>query len=312
METAAPEDEGGLNVADLPAHALEVLSRAHAELRAELAAGGWPAEDLDRLDRLIHRPCMAKVLRALAALLPGPESWRDFLMAAMLASLPAETWGNTIRPARHRFEQQRAAALRAGRDLLAALGKLTDGMHGFLPPSELTSPAALLERAAIGKGYPPEDARQMVQPLAEDARQRLAARIQTLDTVIAEAKAAGCDMVDETRLADFPKAPAVADLLVALLETLDGWKPGPDGDLFPGQTQGGKAPQVYVRALAHFLEQLAARLCIVPPHGRLLSYDNLARVTRTALDLPDEPPGYPHRQPFDGEDVRRALEVSED
>lgn len=295
-------------MANLPAHVSEALARAHAELRAELAAGEWPADDLDRLDRLIHRPCMVKVYRALAALLPGPEPWRDFLKEAMLASLPAEMWGNTIRPARRRFGQHRAAALRAGRDLVAALWELTDGMHGFLPPAELKRPAALLERAANRNGYPPDEAHRLAEPLVEDAHRRLTARIEGLDAAIAEAKAAGLDDVPLSRLADCPEPPAVADLLAALLYELEAWKPGPEGDLFPGQTQGGKAPQVYVRALAHNLERRAALLDIVPPHGRLLSYDNLARVTRAALDLPDEPPGYPYRQPFDGEDVRRALE----
>lgn len=296
-------------MADLPAHVPEVLARAHAELRAELAADEWPAEDLNRLDRLIHRPCMAKVFRALAALLPpDPEPWRRFLTDALLASWPAESWRDTIRPARRRFEQHRAAAVRAGRELVAALRELTDGMHGFLPPAELEGPAALLERAANRNGYPPDEAHRLAEPLAEDAHRRLTARIEGLDAAIAEAKAAGHDAVPPSRLADCPEPPAVVDLLAALLHEMEAWRPGPEGDLFPGQTQGGKAPQVYVRALARNLERLAALLDIVPPHGRLLSYDNLARVTRAALDLPDEPPGYPYRQPFDEEDVRRALE----
>ncbi len=295
-------------MANLPAHVPEALARAHAELRAELAADECPAEDLDRLDRLIHRPCMAKVFRTLVALLPDPESWRNFLMEAMLASLPAETWANTIRPARRRFEQDRAAALRAGRDLAAALAKLTDGQHGFLTPAQLERPADLLERAAIRKGYSHKDARRLAEPLVEDALHRLSARINASQAMIAESRSAG-NAPNLALLSDCPEPPAVADLLAALLATLEAWEPGPDGDLFPGQTQGGKPPQVYVRALSQNLERRAVLLGIVPPHGRLLSYDNLARVTRAALDLPDEPPGYPHRQPFDAEDVRRALEI---
>lgn len=296
-------------MADLPAHVPEALARAHAELRAELAADERPAEDMDRLNRLMHRPCMAKVFRALLALLPpDPEPWRRFLADALLASWPAESWRDTIRPARRRFEQRRAAALRAGRELAAALRELTDGMHGFMPPAELKWPANLLERVATRKGYPPEAARRLAEPLAEDDRRKLAARIEAMGHMISASKAAG-EMPNEAFLSDYPEPPSVADLLAALLHELEVWKPGPDGGLFPGQTQGGKAPQVYVRALAHKLERLAGSLGIVTPHGKLLSNDNLARVTRAALDLPDEPPGYPYRQPFDEEDVRRALEV---
>ena len=324
-----PEGEGGLKVANLPDYH-EALASAHAELRAEIEAGEWPAEDLDRLDRLMHRPCMAKVYRALAARLPaGPEAWRLFLSDALLASLPAESWRDTIRPGRHRVEQQRAAALRAGRDLVAALRELTDGMHGFQPPAELERPADLLQRAAIRKGYTWEDAHRLAEPLAEDAHRRRTARIEGLDAAIAEAKVAGLDAVPPSRLADCPPPPAVVDLAAALLHTLEAWKPGQDGDLFPGQTQGGKAPQVYVRALAHGLDQLAALLGITPPRGRLLSYDNLARVTRAALDLPDSPPSEHGDsrnwitqesragraavwKPFNAKDVKQALGVVAD
>lgn len=311
--------------APIPEPAKAALARAHAELRAELVADEWPAEDLDRLDRLMHRPCMEKVFRALAALLPpDPEPWRFFLVRALLASCPAESWRDTIRPARRRFEQKRGAALRAGRSLVAALRELTDGMHGFQSPAELERPAALLERAATRNGYPPDEAHRLAEPLAEDEHRRRAALIEGLDAAIAEAKAAGLDAVTPSRLVDCPEPPAVADLLAAMLHALEAWKPGLDGDMFPGQNQGGKAPQVYVRALAHALAGLAGSMGIVTPHGWLLSNDNLARVTRAALDLPDEPPLPPPSylstpeskawtaaawRPFDEENVRRALEV---
>lgn len=256
-------------------------------------------EEVTRLKSLRHRPCMEKVFRALAAALPpGPEPWRRFFEAAMLASLVGERWGDTIRPARNDFEKHRAAALRAGQNLAAALRTLTDEMHGFQSPPELKRPAKLLALAATRNGYTPDEARQLAEPLAEDEARRLAGKIEWFEAA------------PHDRPAECPAPVAVADLIAAMLHALEDWKPARDGDMFPGQTQGGKPHQAYVRALAHGLDALAGELGIAP-HGRLLSYDNLARVTRAALYLPDEPAGYPYRQPFDGEDVRRALERSD-
>lgn len=291
----------------------DTLAAAQAQLCAEHAAGQWLLDDMERLDRLIHRPCMDKVFRALAALLPPvAEPWRRFLAETLLASYPAEFWRDSIRPSRRRFEQRRAAALRAGRELAEALRALTEGPHGYALPAELKWPPDLLERAAIDKGYTPESAHRLADPLKEDAIHRLANRSEALGGMLDKARLAGA-MPAVSPLTDYPEPVTVADLLQTLLAALDGGAPGRHGDLFPGQTQGGNPPQVYVRALAHALERLAAGLDIAPaPARRLLSYDNLARVTRAALDLPDEPPGFPWRQPFDGEDVRRALGVSED
>lgn len=295
-------------MADLPDYIPEHLAAEYARQRAE--HDPFP-DDVALLDRLINRPCMAKVYKTLEVHLSSPETWAGFLTEARLATLPVDTWRDTIKPAREEFNRQRGRAINAGRELLAALRHLTEDHHGYRAPSEVAYPARLLSEAAIRKGYPDWSARELFDPLWEDSKHRLEELIQGFEG---------------------PSPLSVPDILEALVHSLEGWKPGRFGDMYDEQNQGTKRPQVYVRAVDKAfrrnceLEMHGFPALDALPYGRLLSYDNLARLTRAALDLPDEPSDEPPPsnylstpvsraakaaawKSFNAEDVRRALEA---
>jgi hypothetical protein len=255
----------------------EGVVAAYAHLSKERAD---EPEERARLDRLIHRPCMANVYCALAPkIFPHPDAWRVFLTDILLASYDAENWRETVKPARHQFERDKAAAIRSSQKLVAALRGLTDGGHGYYrQPAELEHPAALLRLGAIRNGYPEEAAQELADPLAEDESRRRDARLERLEALIDEAKAAGLDYVDDASLAECPLPVSVVDLLAGLVHALKAWIPEPDG-----QTQGTAPGPVFVRALDYSLAK----------HGMnakaLLTEEQMAALTRAALGLREEP-----------------------
>lgn len=299
---------------DVPNYIPEHLAAEYAQQRAEYDP--FP-DDVALLDRLIHRPCMAKVYKALDARLSSREAWAEFLTAARLATLPADAWRDTIKPAREECYRQRGLAIKAGRELLGALQHLNEDHHGYITPSEVDNPAALLHKAAIRKGYLDCVARELFEPLWVEKKHRLENLIHGIEHGY-----------------EVPEPLSVADILEALVHSLEGWKPGRFGDMYDEQTQGTKKPQVYVRAVDKVLHRnCELGMCGFPaldalPYGRLLSYDNLARLTRAALDLPDEPPkaAPPSNyfstpasraakaatwKPFNAKDVERALNTKD-
>jgi len=286
----------------IPPDAIEAI----AQLRDGFAGGS-------RLDRLIHRPCMVKVWQELAAKLTGPEAWERFLLDTLMAANTAEAWKPLIKPARKDFEKRRQQAARAGGEFLARLGELAEGWAGYRVPHELNSLAPLLIRAATRKRYPIEAAERLYEPLLDDDQARLEALIQG-------------------QTGPHPIAPA--DVVAALVETLEGWNTD-ETNQHPEQIQGTKKPQVFVRAMNRALRRRSERgspgfpSLEDLPHGRLLTLESLARLTRAALDLPDEQPDEPPPshylstpasraasavawKPFNAKDVARALDTEGD
>lgn len=279
-------------MAELPDYIPEAVAAEYARLSAEW--GLYP-EKAARLHRLIHRPCMAKVYKSLAARLSTPEAWQAFFAAAFIQTVVPENWKTTFKPAREKFARQRGRAIKAGRELLAALRAMQEGEHGFRPPRELRSIHDLL---SLPEG-----------PIIEARKKRNRARMYAI--LAASLKGEPQPSQAQEAASD---GPSVLDTVAAVVRLLEDWTPGNFGDSFNEQTQGAKPPQVYVRSV----DKVFHRYCEsglygfppleVLPNRRLLSYDNLARLTRAALDIPDVIPEYPNRKTFNAEDVRRALE----
>lgn len=277
---------------ELPDYIPEAVAAEHARLLAEWAL--FPQEAAC-LDRLIHRPCMAKIYKSLAARLSTPEAWKEFFNEAFIQTVVSEGWKTAFKPAREEFSRQRGRAIKAGRELLMALLAMQEGGHGYLPPREFRSIHDLLSlpNGPIIEARKIQDRARMYAILAGALKG---------EPQPSQAREAASD------------GPSVLDAVAAVVDLLENWTPGNFGDLFKGQTQGAKPPQVYVRAVDKvFRRYCESGLYGFPPlkalpNHRLLSYDNLARLTRAALDIPDTIPEYPNRKTFNAEDVRRALE----
>lgn len=281
-------------MAELPDYIPKEVAAEYARLMDEFSSS---QKERDRLNRLVFRPCMEKVYKALACKLSSPEAWNEFFSQAFVQTVVPDGWNSNFKPARDEFVKQRSRAISAGRELLAALQAMQEGEHGYHPPFELRSIYSLLSLPA--------------GPIIEVKKQRDRARLYA---VLAHA-IAGTSTEPQSKTEEI-NGPSVLEAVAAIVRLAEEWTPGKFGDSFSEQTQGTKPKQVYVRAV----DRVFHRICEsgmygfpsldALPNGRLLSYDNLARLTRAALDIPDAYPGYPNRKTFNGEDVRRALETA--
>lgn len=279
-------------MAELPDYIPEEMAAEYARLREKWA--DFPGE-VARLDRLIFRPCMAKVYKSLAGRLSNPEARKEFFNDAFIQTVVPDGWKSNFRPARDEFDRQRGLAIKAGRELYEALQSMQEGEHGYWLPRELRSIRDLL---SLPSG-----------PIIEGRKQRDRGHMYD---VLAQALAGSPPPPQpEAGQAD---GPSVLDAVAAIVHLAEEWVPGKFGDTFSEQTQGTKPKQVYVRAIDKVLRRSCENgMYGFPPldalpNGRLLSYDNLARLTRAALDIPDAIPEYPNRKTFNDQDVRRALE----
>lgn len=222
------------------------------ELRAAWA--DFP-ELLASLDKLIQRPLMPAICRALAGSLSTPGAWRDFFVCVLESANTAHLYHPSIRPARKDFENQRATAVRAGLELRAALLELADGYHGYLAPPELRFLWPLLNRAAIRNGYSESAADTLATPLLTDLENRLASLIQGNGG---------------------PQPLEIGDLLATLVRCLEDWQPPINAD---GQGQGTALGTVFVRALDSALARrgMDAKLLLTP--------EQTADLTRAAVGL---------------------------
>lgn len=223
-----------------------------AQLRAEWAESGLDAS----LDKLMQRPAMPGICRTLAEHLSGPQAWRNFFFAVLEAANFAHLYFQPIKPDRQAFEKHRGDAIRAARELAAALGWLTDSFHGHNVPGAVNFFWFLSYESARAKGYSEAAANALSIPFSEDLETRL-----------------------QTRM-DGRHGPApfgLPDLLATLAEALEAWNPETDS-----QGQGTAPGPVFVRALD---DNLAKRGLDAKA---LLTDEQMADLTRAAMGMSDE------------------------
>lgn len=229
-------------------------------------------EWLDEITRMSKRPAFVDVCQTLADKLSGPEQWRTFFLEVFRAASFANLYWPVIRPGRKDFPKQRDKAIRAARELGAALKWLAEGDHDYKVPGEVNFLWLLAYETARAQGYTEAAADGISRPLCEDLHARLDAMIQ------GNSGPAPLDL------------PALLDRLA---DTLEGWPPEQDG-----QGQGTALGTVFVRTLDHASIK----------HGMdtkaLLTGEQMADLTRAALGLSDEPDEQGNR--FGAANVREA------
>lgn len=206
-------------MADLP----EIAAAELARLRAEWAEFGLDAS----LGKLMERPVMPAICRALADKLSGPHEWRSFFFAVLESANFAHLYFSAIKPDRQAFAKHRDDAIRAARELAAALGWLVDSSHGHKAPGEVNFLWFLIHESARAKDYPDRVADSLSGGFQENADSRLAELSQGQP---------GASPI------------GLPDLLAHLASALEAWRPEADG-----QCQGTAPGMVFVRALDHAL-----------------------------------------------------------
>lgn len=262
----------------------------------EVAAGleRWLSNYSDQPDyqacqqRLIHRQCMEKVYRSLSRHLSGEDRWFRFLDGVLMASDLGDYLANHVRPAQRETPRKLKHIQDRGRKFLVALENMwgdeaRDG-HGYFPPYEYFCLLDLLRSVRMGaKGERLEELLYQPGEYATATRMAVAAF-------------------------------SIQDVIRAIVGASADWRPSPDDEWQEMHDSTKLNPRtVFVRAVDRMLREetyLADGQRTFPspealPDGLLLNYEDLARLTRAALDLPDRPG--PGRKAFSGDNVRLAL-----
>lgn len=264
--------------------------------------------------RLIERPCMEKVWRALERHLTSPTAWEWFIDRAVQNSDLSEWLDTHVRPEQKEVPRKLAQLRKAGDDLVAALEWLwgrSEKKHGY---------------------YPPDDWGDLLNILTADRMGVDGKRLQGLLYDRTE-------FPSEAPLGEYPKKVRMAlgrytvgKVIRAVVDMHSEWQPGNTGGEWEetrrsrktkgsqytqgNNIKGSPRSQLYAWAMARDLKKYCEdQPTIFPaleslPEGRLLGPDELARLTRAALDLPDK--GRPNMKPFNARDVSAALKGTGD
>jgi hypothetical protein len=226
--------------------------------------------------------------------------WAWFLEIAFSQEDAPSFLVETVKPARRLLPAKLKQLKDSGRNMIEAIEWIRAGnglgpeIHAYTVPAEFNSLFTVLFHACEKRGLDDSFRFQLVDPFfVHEESYR--------------------DMIGKVPLNTIPKPITPADIIQGIVDAATNWHPGDLGGLYRGQSQKSNPEIAYVRTVAAMLNDACQRGDYgfpnpeTLPYGRLLSHDDLARLARAALDMPDEPPGYPHRKPFDKEDVRKAL-----
>ncbi len=283
-------------MAALPAHIPPAVKSSYDRL-LNWHFGGHP-ESQACFVRLIERPCMKKVWHSLERHLTNPTAWEWVIDRAVFYSDHEEYLDQRVRPEQRKVTRKLEQIRKSGEELIAALDWLWGGenQHGHYAPDDWGYLEHILRAGRMG----PEGKR--LSDLLYDPSFPLESPCGKQLTQV------------RMSLGRY----TVQHVIRAVVDMHSTWQPGSTGGEFEEvrysrKTGDSGRAQLYVRLMARDLkEHCKNQPTIFPspetlPYGRLLSHDDLARLTRAALDLPDEPPGFPHRTPFNAGDVRKAL-----